>query len=152
MNCPLFLQHGPSWWFGKDSPIRSLLDSSASRRHASLVFFFFLLDAPLPQFFFIILQGMAGTNWCFQFLTSILDVFFWIPYPPGQWSRSLAIFVCYQDGAFSCDHFCFSFSLAFFPILSQSSGHRWSGLDVSCFLVNLHPDLTYPSGGFLPIE
>ena len=30
----------------------------------------------------------------------------------------------------------------------QSSGQRWSDLDVSCFLVNLATDHKYPSGGF----
>ena len=44
-----------SWWFGIDSPIRSLVDSLASRIHASFVLI--LLDPPLPQFFFIILQA-----------------------------------------------------------------------------------------------
>ena len=38
----------------------SLVDSSASRIHASFVFT--LLDPPLPQFFFIILQGIAATD------------------------------------------------------------------------------------------
>ena len=37
-----------SWWVGNDSPTRSLVDSLASRIHASCVLF--LLDAPLPQF------------------------------------------------------------------------------------------------------
>ena len=60
--------------FGEDSPIRSLLDSSASRIHASLVLI--LLDAPLPQFFFIILRVHSRSHRCFQFLTSILDGFF----------------------------------------------------------------------------
>ena len=38
--------------------------------------------------------------------------------------------------SFSSDHFCFSFSFACCPINFQSTGHWWSGLDVSCFLVN----------------
>ena len=62
-----------SWWFGTDSPIRSLVDSSASRIHASFVFI--LLDAPLPQFFFYNFAGHSRSNWCFQFLTNILDGF-----------------------------------------------------------------------------
>ena len=35
-----------SWWFGSDSPIRILVDSLASRIHASFVWI--LLDAPTP--------------------------------------------------------------------------------------------------------
>ena len=30
----------------------------------------------------------------------------------------------------------------------QICGHKWSGLDVCCFLVNLHSDHIYPSGAF----
>ena len=48
---------------------------------------------------------------------------------------------------FSWDHFCFFFSLACFPIDFQISGHKWPGLDVSCFLINLSPDHMYPLGG-----
>ena len=57
-------------------------------------------------------------------------------------------FLAFSIWSFSSDHFCFSFSLACFPIDFHNSGHRWSGLDVSCFLVNLHPDQVYPSGAF----
>ena len=47
------------------SPIRNLVDSLASRIHASFVLI--LLDAPLPQFLLllIILQGIAGATGVF---------------------------------------------------------------------------------------
>ena len=60
-----------SWLFGKDSPIRSLVDSLASEIHASFVFT--LLDAPLPQFF-IILHGIAGATDVSNFLRAFLMV------------------------------------------------------------------------------
>ena len=72
----------------------------------------------------------------------------WFSYPRGRWNRSHAIFAHYSRWSFSSDHFCFSFSLACFPTDFHSSGHWWSGRDVSCFLVNLHPDHMYPSGTF----
>ena len=47
---------------------------------------------------------------------------------------------------FSC---VFKMELFFRPLLFLLQvGHRPSGLDVSCFLVNLSFDHTYPSGGF----
>ena len=97
--------------------------------------------------FSIILQGIAGGTGVFNFLRAFLMVSLNLC-PPGQWNRSLAIFVRYQDGAFHATHLCFSFSLAFLPIVFQISGHKCSGLDVSCFLVNLPPHHIYPSGGF----
>ena len=58
----------------------------------------------------------------------------------------------------------FGFSIAHFPfslrfdaldmrfdaseITCRISGHEGSGLEVVCFLVSLHPDYVYPSGGF----
>ena len=52
--------------------IRSLVDSLGSRIHASIVFI--LLDPPLPQLFFIILQGIAGATDVSNFLRAFLMV------------------------------------------------------------------------------
>ena len=131
------------WWFGNDSPIRSLRDSLASRMHARFVL------SPFPQFwsFLRILQGIAGATGVSNFLRAFSMVSLnsvssgsmkWIP-------RN---FLAFSRWSFSSHHFCFSFSLACFPIVFQSSGRKWSGLDVSCFLVSLSPDHIYPSGGF----
>ena len=73
MNCLLFLQHGSSWWCGIEFPIRILVDSSASRIHASLVCNFVRSITPT------ILHNFAGhgkSHWCFQLLTGILEGFF----------------------------------------------------------------------------
>ena len=61
-----------SWRFGNDTPRRSLVDSSASRIHACLVLI--LLVPPLPQFFFIMLQGIAGATGVSNFLRAFLMV------------------------------------------------------------------------------
>ena len=66
---------------GVEFPIRILVDSLASRIHASFVLF--LSDPPLPQFF-IILQGIAGATDVFQLLTCVLDGFLEVPYPRGR--------------------------------------------------------------------
>ena len=132
---------------GNDSPIRNLVDSPASRIHAS--FDLILLDAPLPQFllFFAILLGIAGAIGVSNFLRTFLMVSL-------KSLSSVSIkqiprnFRALSRWSFSFDHFCFSFSLALFPIFFQSSGHKWSGLDVSCFLINLSQDHIYPFGGF----
>ena len=60
-----------SWFCGIECPIRSLVDSLASRMHASFVWI--LLDAPLPQFF-MILQGIAGATDVSNFLRAFLMV------------------------------------------------------------------------------
>ena len=66
-----------------------------------------------------------------------------IPCPQGQWIKFLVIFWHYR-----VSHFCLSFSLAFLPNFTESSDHRWSGLDGTCLFVSLTPDHIYPSGGF----
>ena len=73
----------------------------------------------------------SRSNWCFQLFTRVLDCFlefliFGVDEVPRNF-RALSRWI------FSSDQFCFSFSLAFFPIDFHNSGHRWSGLDVSCF-------------------
>ena len=89
----------------------------------------------------------SRSNWCFQFLSNILNGFFeflvlrvneYIP-------RNL---LALSSFGFSFDHLCFSFSLVFLPNFVQSSGHKWSGLDVTCRLFSLLLDHIYPSGGF----
>ena len=61
-----------SWWFGNDSPIRSLVDYQLPKY--TQVLFLILLDAPLPPFFFIILQGIAGATDVSNFLRAFLMV------------------------------------------------------------------------------
>ena len=144
MNFSPFPAKWSSWWCGSEFPIRILVDSSASRLHASFVSI--LLDVPLPQFF-IILHGIAGATDVSNFLRAFLMVSL-NSVSSGSMKQIPRNFRAFSRWSFSLDHFCFSFSLACFPIDFQSSGHRWSGLDVSCFLVNLPPDHIYPSGGF----
>ena len=86
------------------------------------------------------LERHGGSPWCFQFLSSILDGFF----------EFLVLRVNEINSSLFCSfaHFCFHLSLPFLLSFVQSSGHKQSGLDVSCFLVSLHPDHFYPSGGF----
>ena len=109
-------------------------------------FCFVLLDAQLPQFF-MILQGIAGATDVSNFLRAFLMVSLNSLFS-GSMKYIPLNFRAFSRWIFSSDHFCFSFSLAFFPTVFQISGHKWSGLDVSCFLVNLSPDHMYPSGGF----
>ena len=126
--------------------IRSLVDSSVSRIHASFVLI--LLDAPLPQFF-IILQGIARATRCFQLLTSILNGFFELLVSSGSDEIDPSQFSCIlHDGAFHATTFAYPSAGRASSIVFQSSGHGRSGLEVCCFLVNLHPDHIYPSGGF----
>ena len=68
------MQYGLHVDVGNDSPIRSLVDSLASRIHASFVLI--LLDEPLPQFllFLIILQGIAVATGVSNFLRALLMV------------------------------------------------------------------------------
>ena len=61
-----------SWLGGSEFPIRILVDSMASRMHASFVLF--LTDPPLPQCF-IILQGIAGATDVSNFLRAKIDGF-----------------------------------------------------------------------------
>ena len=48
---------------------------------------------------------------------------------------------------FSIAHLCFAFFFAASDIHFHISGHTSSGREVVCFLVSLHPDQVYPSGG-----
>ena len=56
--------------------------------------------------------------------------FRWVPDPPDQWIDP-SQFGALSWWSLSCDHFCFSFCLTFFPIVFQISGHKRAGLDVS---------------------
>ena len=137
MNSHLFLQYG----------LRDLMVSSFP--HAfwwihylpkyTQVLFLLLSDPSLRQFFYKTKQGKAGATDVSNFLRAFLMVSL----------NSLSSRVNVKDPSqfraisrwsFSFDHFCFSFSLACFPIDFQSSGHRWSGLVVGCLLFNLSPD------------
>ena len=91
--------------------------------------------------------GQSRSNWRFQFLTCVLDGFleFLIL---GVDKINSTQFSCVVKMNLFFRPFFFSFSLAFFPIDFHNSGHRWSGLDVSCFHVNLPPDQVYPSRAF----
>ena len=60
----------------------------------------------------------SKSDWCFQLLTRVLDRFFWIPCPLGQWNR-FPNFLALSSCGFSCYHFCLFFSLACFLFLSQ---------------------------------
>ena len=48
---------------------------------------------------------------------------------------------------FSMGHLCFAFLFAASDFCFHISGHTSSGREVVCFLVSLHPDHVYPSGG-----
>ena len=77
MNCYLFLQYGLHADFGRDSSIRSLAGSLASKIHAS--FDLISLDLPRGRPILIVLAYLArhsGSHWCFQFLASIIDGLF----------------------------------------------------------------------------
>ena len=56
------------------------------------------------------------------------------------------------DGGFDSTTLLILLQLAILPIVFQNSGHRWSGMDVSGFLVNLSEDHVYPSDFFQTIE
>ena len=136
-----------SWRVGNDSPFRSLADSLAPRIHASFVLV--LLNAPLPQFllFLIFLQGIAGATGVSNFLRAFLMVFL----------KFLVLRVDEIDSSqFSCviQMELFMWPLLLFLQLGVLSHFqpefrpKRSGLDVSCFLVDLAPDHIYPSGAF----
>ena len=124
-----------SWWFGKDSPTRSLEDSLSSKNHAS--FDLISLDLPPIHNFDCSCLSCKAKREPLVFPISCEHSWWslWIPCPPGQWNKC-----AFSSWGFSCDHLCLSFSLAFLPNFIQSSGHELSGLDVSCFLVSLSTD------------
>ena len=64
-----------SWWFGRDSPIRGLVDSLTFKIHASFDLIFLDLS-PFPQFwlFLLILQGIAGATGVSNFFRAFLMV------------------------------------------------------------------------------
>ena len=117
-----------SWWFGNVSPIRILVDSLASRIHAN----FDLISLVLPRvstclLFLLVLQAKAGAIGVSKFLRAFLMVSL------SSWSMKLFVrphLLLLKLGILS--HFI------------QSSGHKWSGRDVSCFLINLSISSKYP--------
>ena len=128
----LFLQYGFHDDSAMISPIRSLVNSSASKIHASFVLI--LLDAPLPQFLrlFIILQGIAGATRVSNFLRAFLMVLLEVLVLRFNEIDPSQFFVRYQDGAFHATTFASPSTSHSFSFLSHSSGHKGSGLDVSC--------------------
>ena len=148
MNCPFSLQIWSSWWFNRDSSIRNLVNSLASKMHAnfdlkSLV----LLRFSSFWFFLHVLQSIAGAIGVSNFFLAF-PMFSLSSLSSKSMKWILRNFLAFLSRSFSCDHFCLSFSLAFFPILLQNSGHKWSGLDVACRFVSLSPDHIHPSGNF----
>ena len=93
-----------SWWFGKDSPIRSLVDSLASKIHAN--FDLISLDFTTGHSMLTVLACLArhsGSHWRFQFLASILVGYFKFLVLRGQWNKFLVNFWHYRVLAFlSC--------------------------------------------------
>ena len=73
--------------------------------------------------------GHSKSDWCFQFLTRVLDGFFEFFVLRVRSMKEI------PRNFRQCHVF-------------QSSGQRWSGLDVICFLVSLPPDHENASGGF----
>ena len=106
------------------------------------------LATGLPLLTFLAcLARHGGSHWCLQFLLAFLMVSLnslssgsmkWIP-------RNLHALSSF---GFAIAHLCFSLSWAFLADPLQSSGHKWSGLDVACRFVSVHLDHIYPSGGF----
>ena len=66
-----------SWWIGNDYPIRSLVDSLASRIHAYLDLKSLVLLRVSPCLFFLhaCLARHGWSHWCFQFSSCILNGF-----------------------------------------------------------------------------
>ena len=89
----------------------------------------------------------SGSHWCFQFLASILNGFFEFLF---LWVNEInsSQFSCVVKMELLMLPLLLLFSLAFLPILPQSSGHKWSGPDVTCRFVSLSSDHIYPSGSF----
>ena len=95
------------------------MDSLASKIHAN----FDLTNLP----FLALLTCLArhsGSHWCFQFLSNISDGFFEFLVLRVNENGFLVVFLELSSFGFSIDHFCFSFSWAFFPIDFHNSGHR----------------------------
>ena len=89
-----------------------------------------------------IFQSFAGhsrSHWCFQLLTRVLDGFLEFLILRVDEMKFLTIFVRCQDESFARTTFASPSAWRASHWFPRSSGHRWSGLDVSCFLVNLHP-------------
>ena len=74
--------------------------------------------------------------------------FLWILCPRGRWNKFLAIFVHCRGESFLQTTSASPSAWHSFPLTSITLAIGWSGLDVSCFLVNLPPDQVYPSGAF----
>ena len=66
-----------SWYFGRDSSIRILVDWLASKIHANLDMKSFVLLRVSPCLLFLqVLEKHSWSHWCFQFLASIPSGFF----------------------------------------------------------------------------
>ena len=75
VNCPHFLQYGPHDNFGRDSSVRSLLDSLASKIHANFDLKSRVLPRVSPCLFFLhVLEGMAGAVVVSNFFRAFLMV------------------------------------------------------------------------------
>ena len=120
MNSHLFLQYGLHDNAVSNFPYTFLWIHQLPEY--TQVLFLILLDPPLPQFF-IILQGIAGATDVSNFLRAFLMVSLNSVFS-GSMKQIPRNFRALSRWSFSFDHFCFSFSLACFPIDFQSSGHN----------------------------
>ena len=107
---------------------------------------FFFVGSTTPAIFHNFTRH-SRSHWCFQLLTRVLDGFFEFLIIRVD-EIYLSQFSCVFKMELFLRKLLLLYQLGVLPIDFQSSGHRWSGLDVSCFLVNLSPDHKYPSGGF----
>ena len=117
----------PSWWFGKDSPIRSLVDSQTSKTHAS--------------FDLISLQGMAGEIGVSSFLRTFLMISL-SSLSSGSMKKFLLIFRHYRVSVFHVTTFTSPSTGHFFPILSRAlaiNDLAWMSLAV----LSVSPGTTY---------
>ena len=132
-----------SWWFGKDSPFRSLVDSLSSKIHAS----FDLISLVYHQFTILTvlsyLARQSGSHWCFQFLASILDGLF-----EFLVLRVNEINVHYRVEGFRVTTYASPSAWHFFPISSRVLAMNYLAWMSAAFL-SVSPRTTKnPSGGF----
>ena len=125
---------------------RILIDSSASTIQASLVLRFAILRQFSPRQFDSVLQGIAAGIGISNFLRAFLMVCL-NSSSSGSMKKIPRICLVLSSFGFSIAHFCFALLFAASDTCFHMSGHTLSGLEVVSFLVCVHPDHVYPSGG-----
>ena len=118
-----------SWWFGKDSPFRSLVDSLSSKIHAS--FDLISLDLPPIHNFDCSCLSCKAKREPLVFPISCEHSWWslWIPCPPGQWNKCAL-----SSWSFRVTTYASPSAWHFFPISSRDLAMNYLAWMPAAFL------------------